>query len=809
MPGFLFIHLRGGTRFRVGGGGCKYMKKLMAIVISFVFIFDSTGYCMPDSLRVPLKFQEERDPLKYMAEKISKRIRSGSIKTPADKRRIVGTYKGSRLYRLGLNGGVAKNGTIWLMPRVGDTAVLIDNKGNIRFIRADKIPRSIIGKPKEQDLYADLLLEEYKYDYLYRRRMISARELYKRIMFFTRRTGLAFNKEFIDIFLAPGEKYKKYRYRIISFNKKLRDFGIDRLERQKLFEKCMDRIAKDAGAKKKLKAIEICIGEVDTLFTKNGKVDHYREEAIEAFKKLVIPAAIIARAGRLKDVPKLLNIIIKSARDECIKPRYISTFFILTAKGLEGEGGGFLRSDIVDIIRLINFQPVLERLSESVDTGGLGTETTKAKASFKDVLGPIALPACNNNTDQAEEMLKGIIESSRNKEPPMVAEFFEQEAKFLRNFDTCVPSDVKTQKSWPTIRSIFKRNFNPRTGCFSLSLSLKEMDRDFGWDDCNLFFNKWLKLHDMSMERGRDGGITLSARYQSDIFSDIPEGTIEILNIEACNKLRLCRVVFDWDGTVSDAIWFWKDIEASVIEGLGYNREEAMNIIIQTSGWPTLDRMSFALEEASKNNIKVSKSAEELARDAKDRISQRLEKEKAGWKEKSPLVPGIGQLLVKLKRKGIVCYAASADIGENKRSEAAELEISRYFKGIYGDKDTNYQGKAIFLTDLAGTRPHEIAMIGDEPGDIRAGKKAGCLAIGIARDKASRRVLIEVGADIIINGNYNNLSGILKALKITTGRVDIKNIRKTASGMLRKPLDCCNKEILRNRYRTAADSEDI
>ena len=259
------------------------------------------------------------------------------------------------------------------------------------------------------------------------------------------------------------------------------------------------------------------------------------------------------------------------------------------------------------------------------------------------------------------------------------------------------------------------------------------------------------------------------------------EGAIEIIHPEKLDSLDLRAVVFDWDGTIDDAIWFWPEVEASVITGLGFNNEEAMTIVKETSGLSTLARMGVAISKAVDKGIAVTETAEELEIKAQEEIDRRAAIEKQSWNEKSPLIPGIKELLEALNINNIFCYVATADTGERKRRHAENLGLSKYFVngGIYGGNDPGYTNKLTFLQKLmqGGLNPGQLIMIEDSPSGIKAAKEAGCLAVGLAKDSSSREDLINAGADIIINGNYSKLDKILEILKIKT----VPNLLETVS----------------------------
>ena len=145
------------------------------------------------------------------------------------------------------------------------------------------------------------------------------------------------------------------------------------------------------------------------------------------------------------------------------------------------------------------------------------------------------------------------------------------------------------------------------------------------------------------------------------------------------------------------------------------------------------------------------------------RICHRVEALKAGRiAPDEMMVPGARAMLEALRARGVRCYLASGTDEPYVLDEAAALQITPYFVGIYGARD-DYKSfskkilieRIIAENNLSGP---EFVAFGDGFVEIEDAKRVGGIAVGVASDEArrtgidewKRNRLIAAGADLIV-----------------------------------------------------------
>lgn len=126
------------------------------------------------------------------------------------------------------------------------------------------------------------------------------------------------------------------------------------------------------------------------------------------------------------------------------------------------------------------------------------------------------------------------------------------------------------------------------------------------------------------------------------------------------------------------------------------------------------------------------------------------------------LVPGSRAFLDELTRRGVQCYLASGTDEAFVQHEAALLDVTSYFRGVYGALD-DYKtfDKHMVIQRIMrenNLRGPEFVAFGDGYVEIEDTHNAGGIAVGVATNEAARQGidewkrsrLIQAGADIII-----------------------------------------------------------
>lgn len=200
---------------------------------------------------------------------------------------------------------------------------------------------------------------------------------------------------------------------------------------------------------------------------------------------------------------------------------------------------------------------------------------------------------------------------------------------------------------------------------------------------------------------------------------------------------KLC--VFDMDGTLVDSI---EDIAA------------AMNRSLKKMG-----RLSYPTE---KYNQMVGDGMNILCKRAlpdgtEDEISTLISLYKEDYLNNccvlSKLYPGVAEMIDKLSKVGVKCAVLSNKPDVQVCEIAGKImDVEKYFK-IMGQTE-NFPIKPapdslLYLMKEAGADKSETAYIGDSNVDIRLGKAAGVMSVGVAWGLRGEAELTEEGADAI------------------------------------------------------------
>ena len=234
--------------------------------------------------------------------------------------------------------------------------------------------------------------------------------------------------------------------------------------------------------------------------------------------------------------------------------------------------------------------------------------------------------------------------------------------------------------------------------------------------------------------------------------------------------------IFDFDGTLSLIRAGWVDIMVlmmlEVLTALHTGETEAqLRAVVEPFIWRLTGKDTLYQMIALSDQVTLRGGTPLAAHVYKDRFLARLyavsnlrmERLRSGLSAPGEyLVPGGRAMLEDLRARGISLYLASGTDDAHLKEEAALLDISRYFEGVYGAlPDPNAFSKRLLferLVAMPGMRGHNLIGFGDGPVEIEELKRTGALAVGLATDEPEcretspwkRRNLIAVGADYII-----------------------------------------------------------
>ena len=250
---------------------------------------------------------------------------------------------------------------------------------------------------------------------------------------------------------------------------------------------------------------------------------------------------------------------------------------------------------------------------------------------------------------------------------------------------------------------------------------------------------------------------------------------IEIINPNIVRG-RVRHALFDFDGTLSLIREGWQGVMIPLMvewlmETPNHGSEAELYTVVtefvtRLTGKQTVYQMIQLAEEVEKRG---GTPLEPLAykRIYLDRLWDRIQDRVAGLKAglinpDDLTVPGSRAMLEAMQARGVHCYLASGTDEPYVLDEAAALQITPYFAGIYGGQDDYKRFSKKLLIEriiaehaLAGP---EFVAFGDGYVEIEDTKRVGGIAVGVATNEAARAGidewkrtrLIQAGADVIV-----------------------------------------------------------
>jgi len=250
---------------------------------------------------------------------------------------------------------------------------------------------------------------------------------------------------------------------------------------------------------------------------------------------------------------------------------------------------------------------------------------------------------------------------------------------------------------------------------------------------------------------------------------------IEIVN-PAHSRGGIEHVLFDFDGTISLIREGWQQIMIPMmveilLELKTGETEEEIEELVRTfvtdlTGKQTIYQMIRLAEEVEKRGGTPKEPVEykyQYLDLLQERIKDRLEALESGKAQPVDwVVPGSYELLGALKERGVRMYLASGTDEKFVFEEAALLQVTDFFEGVYGALDDykKFSKKMVIERILRENEvPGEhLLTFGDGYVEIENTHEVGGLAVGVATNEKTRQGidewkrsrLIRAGADIII-----------------------------------------------------------
>jgi rfaE bifunctional protein kinase chain/domain len=279
----------------------------------------------------------------------------------------------------------------------------------------------------------------------------------------------------------------------------------------------------------------------------------------------------------------------------------------------------------------------------------------------------------------------------------------------------------------------------------------------------------------------------------------VPDTEFEICAPEVLEKLGHIRyAVFDHDGTISSLRQGWEEImEPVMMKSILGDQYETIDsatfhkvlahckeFIQKTTGIQTIYQMEGLVNlvrefgYVPEDKILDKFQYKELYNDGlMEMVNVRMAKLAAGeLGQEDYTLKGAVAFLHELKERGVTMYLASGTDVDDVRNEAEMLGYADLFDGgIYGAlKDYTKFSKKMIIEKIIrdnNLRGNELAVFGDGPDEIREGRRAGGISVGITSNEvqrfghnpAKRPRLAKAGAQLLIPdfSQYKKLVSLL------------------------------------------------
>ena len=255
----------------------------------------------------------------------------------------------------------------------------------------------------------------------------------------------------------------------------------------------------------------------------------------------------------------------------------------------------------------------------------------------------------------------------------------------------------------------------------------------------------------------------------------LPDTQIEIIE-PTFARGRIRHALFDFDGTLSLIREGWQGVMVPMMVELLRETPRAeseaalctvvRDYVVRLTGKQTIYQMIQLAEEVDRRGGRALDPLD-YKRMYLDRLWERIKGRvadlEAGRAEPDEMmVPGSRAMLEALRARGVRCYLASGTDEPYVLHEAALLDLSRYFAGIYGAHD-DYKAhdKRIVIQRIIsenGLSGPEFAAFGDGYVEIEDARSVNGIAVGVATNEAERAGidewkrsrLIQAGAQVIV-----------------------------------------------------------
>lgn len=120
----------------------------------------------------------------------------------------------------------------------------------------------------------------------------------------------------------------------------------------------------------------------------------------------------------------------------------------------------------------------------------------------------------------------------------------------------------------------------------------------------------------------------------------------------------------------------------------------------------------------------------------------------------SALMPGVAEALARMRAAGARLAVVTTKRGKYPPIMLAGHGVGHHFDVVVGADDVQnlkpHPEPVLVACERLGLRPEEVAMVGDTPFDVGAGRAAGAFAVGVLGGHADREALEQAGADVVV-----------------------------------------------------------
>ncbi len=183
-------------------------------------------------------------------------------------------------------------------------------------------------------------------------------------------------------------------------------------------------------------------------------------------------------------------------------------------------------------------------------------------------------------------------------------------------------------------------------------------------------------------------------------------------------------VIFDLDGTLTDSMWMWTDIDIEYLSRFGYEFDKQLQIDI--AGMSILETAVYFKEK-----YQIPFSLEEIIQDW---IRMSIDK----YQHEVPLKPYARELLKLLRENGVRTAIASSNAIEMievcLRSNSIEDKFDKIVTADQVERGKPYPDVYLYAAECIGADPARCLVFEDIPAGIKAAKAAGMTAIAVYDD---------------------------------------------------------------------------